>query len=116
VGLPASVPWAVVFTQVDALPRHPAMLYESVSYMLIFLFLFALYYKTNLRNTPGRLLGMAFVVSFVDRFILEYFKENQVPFEQFLPINMGQILCLPFIVIGLWLLFRKSELTNQKKS
>lgn len=107
VGLPASVPWAVVFVQVDMLPRHPAMLYESLSYAMIFVVMAALYAKTSLRTRPGRLLGIVLALSFTARFFLEFVKENQVAFEQGMPINMGQILCIPFVALGMWLLFRR---------
>lgn len=109
VGVPASVPWAVVFVQVDILPRHPAMLYESLSYLLIFAILASLYMRTSLREIPGRLLGVVLALSFSARFLLEFVKENQVAFERGLPINMGQILCIPFVVLGIWLLFRRQE-------
>lgn len=104
-GVPTDVPWAVVFARVDSLPRHPAMLYESLAYVIVFVVSYVSYWKTDLIKTPGRMLGLVFTIAFTARFFIELVKENQVPFEQWLLLNMGQLLSLPFILIGLLLLY-----------
>lgn len=106
VGVPASVPWAVVFLRVDSLPRHPAMLYEALSYLLVFAVLYWAYWKSEIIRRPGRVLGSAFAACFTARFLIEFVKENQVAFEQALPLNMGQLLSIPFAAIGLFLLWK----------
>jgi prolipoprotein diacylglyceryl transferase len=106
VGMPTNLPWAIIFLRVDSLPRHPAMLYEAISYFLVFAILYAAYGKTDIIKTPGRILGAAFVASSTARFLIEFVKENQVSFEQGMLFNLGQLLSIPFILIGLVLLFR----------
>jgi prolipoprotein diacylglyceryl transferase len=109
VGMPADLPWAVIFLRIDSLPRHPAMLYEAVSYFLVFAILYAAYWKTDIIKTPGRILGAAFVACSTARFFIEFVKEDQVSFEQGMLLNLGQLLSIPFILIGLGLLFRRSS-------
>lgn len=106
IGLPSSLPWAVVFERIDNIPRHPAQLYEAFAYILIFAVLWALYRK-NQNPKTGLFLGVFFVLLFGARFILEFFKENQEAFEAEMSYNMGQLLSIPFILIGLYLIFRK---------
>ncbi len=100
-GFPTDVPWAVIFAKVDNIPRHPAMLYEAIAYFLQFVLLQYLLSFTTIRKFPGRLTGIAAILGFSSRFVLEFFKENQVDFENQLPINMGQILSIPFVVFGI---------------
>lgn len=121
-GTPSTLPWAVIFLRVDNIPRHPTVLYESVAYMLGFAVLYAAYWKTEIIKTPGRMLGLAFSLGFTARFFLEFAKIQQVPFEQALPLNMGHLLSLPFIVVGLMLFFRpewfftpKPDLPSQRR-
>lgn len=109
IGVPSTVPWAVVFARVDNIPRHPAMLYEALCYFLLFCVLYLAYWKTNMVKIPGRILGAAFVAAFTARFFLEFVKEEQVYFEQGLVFNMGQFLSIPFILTGLALLYRRGS-------
>lgn len=101
VGIPATVPWAVVFQKVDMVARHPAQLYESFCYLTIFIFLLIVYKKTDIKKTQGRMLGLVLVLTFSARLIVEYWKENQVLFENGMIMNMGQLLSIPFILTGL---------------
>jgi len=105
-GIPTNLPWAIIFLRVDDLPRHPAMLYEAVSYLLVFAILYSAYWKTEMIKFPGRILGAGFVACFTARFLIEFVKEEQVSFEQDMLLNLGQLLSIPFIMIGLILLFR----------
>ncbi|MEX2231474.1 MAG: prolipoprotein diacylglyceryl transferase [Cyclobacteriaceae bacterium] len=84
--------------------RHPAQLYESVSCVILFILLFMIWrrYKENLPT--GRLLGIFLIVCFGLRFVYEYLKENQVSFEDKLPLNMGQILSIPLVLAGIFIL------------
>ena len=101
IGHVAKVPWAVVFQQIDDVPRHPAQLYEAVGYFAIFFGFLWAYYKTRIAEAPGRLAGWIIVAGFGWRFFCEFFKEDQVPFEQGMSLNMGQLLSVPFMAIGL---------------
>lgn len=107
-GKPTNGSWGVIFQRDDLIPRHPTQLYEAFSYLLIFGVLM-LIYKNKKEKYNGLILGVALVLIFLARFIIEFFKENQVSFEDGMTINMGQILSIPFIVIGLILIFIKKS-------
>lgn len=98
-------PWGVIFTKVDNVVRHPGQLYEAVGYTILFIFLW-LFYKKSTTPKPGLLFGIFLVCLFSIRFIVEFYKENQEEFESGMLINMGQLLSLPFILAGLYLIFR----------
>jgi phosphatidylglycerol---prolipoprotein diacylglyceryl transferase len=104
VGRPSTVPWAVVFAQLDSLPRHPAMLYEAAAYLVIFVVMWWLDHRSGLREQPGVLLGIVLVLIFSCRFAIESLKEPQVAFEAAWPLDLGQLLSVPALLIGLWLL------------
>jgi prolipoprotein diacylglyceryl transferase len=109
IGTPSTLPWAVVFARVDPLPRHPAMLYEALAYFVVFCALYVAYWKTPIIKYPGRTLGISLATCFLARFLIEFAKENQVSFENQLPLNMGQLLSIPFILAGLYLIYASSE-------
>ena len=114
IGLPSNLPWAVVFEQVDQVPRHPAQLYEAICYVLIFLLLWNIYHrKASLK--PGYIFGLFLITLFGARFALEFVKENQEAFEEGMKYNMGQLLSLPFIATGIYLLFRPAKHEPEKK-
>jgi len=101
IGMPTTKPWGVIFERVDNLPRHPAQLYEAISYFIIFAFMVLLYNKMRDRLKNGFLFGLATILYFMARFIIEFVKENQVGFEDGLTLNMGQLLSLPYIAVGI---------------
>jgi phosphatidylglycerol---prolipoprotein diacylglyceryl transferase len=101
IGIPTNVPWAFIFDRVDNLPRHPAQLYEAISYLLIFAIMFFLYKTKRAKLRNGFSFGLVLVLVFTARFIIEFFKENQVGFEDHMTFNMGQLLSLPYILVGL---------------
>lgn len=113
IGTPSTLPWAIVFEQHDNIPRHPGQLYEALAYVLIF-FILVLIYQNKKSLKKGFLLGLFMVLLFGARFILEYFKIDQVDFEAGMAINMGQILSLPFIALGFYYIFRAPTKTNKK--
>jgi prolipoprotein diacylglyceryltransferase len=86
--------------------RHPAQLYESISCVLLFILLFAIWNKYKINLPEGRIFGLFLVILWTLRFLYEFLKENQVSFEDRLPINMGQILSIPLILIGVLILVR----------
>ena len=79
--------------------RHPAQLYESLTYLIIGIIMFIILKKYQLNLRHGSLLAFFFISAFLGRFILEYFKENQIN-------NLGQLLSIPFVVFGVYLFFR----------
>ncbi|MCU7905483.1 MAG: prolipoprotein diacylglyceryl transferase [Candidatus Thiodiazotropha sp. (ex Epidulcina cf. delphinae)] len=103
-GIPTTVPWAIVFERVDALPRHPAQLYEAAAYALIFITLFVLYRSSPVRSKPGLTFGLFLVAVFSARFTIEFVKSKQAAYSTDLWMGTGQILSLPFIAAGLVLI------------
>lgn len=120
VGKPTDVPWAFIFERLSdpnlnaALPRHPAQLYEAISCLLLFFFLYFLWNKQKQATPIGSLFSIFLVWVFGLRFLYEFLKENQEAFEASLPLNMGQILSIPLVLMGLYLLYR-IYLSPQKK-
>ena len=105
-GKPTDGTWGVIFTRVDGTPRHPAMIYESICYALIFAFTYSLYRRLRSRAPDGLLFGTVVILIMTCRFVIEFFKEVQEPFERGMPFNMGQLLSLPFIAVSLFLIVR----------
>ncbi|NGX46051.1 MAG: Prolipoprotein diacylglyceryl transferase [Chlamydiae bacterium] len=110
VGRVTGVPWAVIFLRpADGtlpLPRHPVQLYEAVGYLMVALFLWLLLPRLK---KIGQLGGLFLTLCFSLRFFLEFFKQVQselIP-EGF-PLTMGQLLSIPVVILGLFLLFQKS--------
>lgn len=101
IGMPTMRTWGVIFERVDSLPRHPAQLYEAISYFIIFGIMMIFYLKMRDRLKNGILFGIATVLFFVARFIIEFLKEDQVGFEEGMTLNMGQLLSLPYIAVGI---------------
>ncbi len=104
VGLPTSLPWGFIFTSIDNTPRHPAQLYEAIYYFLIFLLSFIVWKQFRNRIKNGFHLGWFLIILFSLRFVNEFFKINQVEFEDTLILNMGQILSIPFVLTGIAIL------------
>ena len=113
-GKPTNGNWGVIFQRDDLIPRHPTQLYEAFSYLLIFGILMFIYKKTAKEKSNGLIFGVLLVLVFSARFIIEFFKENQVGFEDGMTINMGQILSIPFIIVGLILIFIKKRPVHNK--
>ncbi len=84
--------------------RHPAQLYESVSCVFLFILLFAIWKRYRENLPPGRLLGIFLIVCFGLRFLYEFLKEPQEAFENDLPLFMGQILSIPLVIAGIFIL------------
>ncbi|OXB01117.1 prolipoprotein diacylglyceryl transferase [Flavobacterium oncorhynchi] len=104
--------WGVVFQRDDMIPRHPTQLYEAFAYLLIFGILFKMYKSERIRNANGLIFGTFLTLLFLARFIIEFFKENQESFENNMLFNMGQLLSIPFIIIGIVLIVLKSRQKN----
>jgi prolipoprotein diacylglyceryl transferase len=101
IGRVTDVPWAFIFVQEDMQPRHPAQLYEAIYCFFLFLFMYWLWNHKRNNFGPGFMFGFFCVVLWIERFVDEFFKENQVAFEDNLALNMGQWLSIPFIIAGI---------------
>lgn len=103
-GLPTGGDWGIVFSRIDLVPRHPAQLYEAISYLFIFFLLSSLYRKRGASLPDGLLLGLFLVTVFGARFFIEFVKERHAAFEAGLPLSMGQILSIPVVLVGVGLI------------
>jgi prolipoprotein diacylglyceryl transferase len=116
-GHQTDLPWGFIFTLDPSsgnVPRHPTQIYEALGYILIFFICFSIYKRKNIHLAKGYLFGIFLMLLFGFRFFIEYFKENQVDFENHLPLNMGQLLSIPFVLLGLFLFIR--SLNAEKKA
>lgn len=118
IGKITDVPWAFIFEKVDAMPRHPGQLYEAIAYALLFFIMWAIYKRSSQHPSPnthhpqvgtGWYFGFCLTYIFTFRFIIEYTKEIQEAFEASLPLDMGQILSIPFIIIGVYCMIRAKK-------
>ncbi|PJJ58934.1 prolipoprotein diacylglyceryl transferase [Hymenobacter chitinivorans] len=122
IGKVTDVPWAFKFVryneihhEVTNIPnelRHPTQMYEALFCIVLLTILYAMWNRTKERTPRGLLFGLFVVFLFTQRFLGEYLKENQVAFENSLPLNMGQILSIPLILVGLWVLLRAGKDPN----
>ena len=100
--------FATVLQEVPA--KHPAQLYEAICYIFVFGILFFLYWKTNVRERLGFLFGLFLVLLWSVRFVVEFVKESQGGFEEYLgQFSTGQWLSIPFILIGLYFIFNAEK-------
>jgi prolipoprotein diacylglyceryltransferase len=106
VGTPTSRWWGVVFDRVDRLPRHPVQLFEAIAYGLIFLVLMGAYQRREGGHRDGWLLGPFLVLVFSARFLLEFVKTPQAEYEAGFALTVGQMLSVPFIIVGVGLILR----------
>ena len=104
-GIPTELPWAVTFQRVDMLPRHPVQLYEAFTFLGIFVLLVCIYNRSKIIH-KGSLLGLFLILTFIARFLLEFFKERQASYVNELALSVGQLLSIPFIIVGVFLLVR----------
>ncbi len=104
---------AVIKTR--GIARHPAQLYESISSFLLFLFLLYLWNRRKQQIPEGLIFGIFLVVLFTLRFLYEFIKENQVDFENTMALNMGQILSIPMVLAGIWILLNLKKLQPKDK-
>lgn len=106
-GTHTSLPWGFVFNAInDPLPRHPTQIYEALVYFAISALLLYLYFKRGADKKTGLLMGLFLSLVFLSRFFIEIIKDVQVDWERSLPMNMGQILSIPFIAAGIFLVYK----------
>jgi phosphatidylglycerol:prolipoprotein diacylglycerol transferase len=114
-GKPTNGNWGIVFQKDDLIPRHPTQLYEAFAYFLIFITALFLYQSDQIKKRNGFIFGIFLILLFSARFIIEFFKENQEPFENQMPLNMGQILSIPFILAGILLIVWRLKKQPEKQ-
>jgi prolipoprotein diacylglyceryl transferase len=107
-------PFAIIFRQLDNIPRHPGQLYEAFGYVFVFITLFFLYWKTKKSTQTGFLFGLFLVLLMSVRVIVEQFKIAQIDSREdwVLGLNTGQVLSIPFLLIGLYFMFLYKPKSN----
>ena len=101
IGKATDVPWAFIFERVDMTPRHPGQLYEAIAYAIFFVIGWYLYRKKPQRVGTGFFFGLCITLIFTARFFIEFTKDIQEEFEASMLLNMGQLLSIPFVIIGI---------------
>jgi prolipoprotein diacylglyceryl transferase len=109
IGKITDVPWAFIFERVDMMPRHPGQLYEAIAYAILFAIMWYLHKKMPEKIGTGWYFGFCLTYIFTFRFFIEYTKEIQEAFEASLPLDMGQILSIPFIILGTYCMIRANK-------
>lgn len=105
-GNPTDLPWGVIFVRAgETAPMHPTQLYEALAYALMALLFIFLYYNKMDKMHKGSMFGIFLIMLFGFRFLVEYIKLPQVAFEKGMPLDMGQILSIPFVLAGIVILF-----------
>ncbi|MBO5700291.1 MAG: prolipoprotein diacylglyceryl transferase [Bacteroidales bacterium] len=106
-GHQTSLPWGFIFLQNgETVAKHPTQLYEALCYLGTGIVLFCIYKYALPKIKEGLLLGIFFIGIFFSRFLIEFVKENQVSFEEGMTLNMGQLLSIPFVLLGIFLIVR----------
>lgn len=110
VGKATGTDWGFIFVQNgEDFPRHPAQLYEAIAYIIIFVTILLIYRNHKDRIGSGFYFGFCIATIFTFRFFIEFCKEVQVDFEQGMALDMGQLLSIPFIIAGIWLMVRSKR-------
>jgi len=126
IGKPTDVPWAFLFVNYNTIhhttgtiplePRHPAQLYEALFCVVLFVLLYAIWNRRKEHTPRGLIFGLFVVLLFTERFLDEFLKENQEGWEgqlqQMTGMNLGQLLSVPLILAGLWILLRAGKDPN----
>jgi phosphatidylglycerol---prolipoprotein diacylglyceryl transferase len=104
-GVETTLPWGFVFLRNgETAPKHPTQIYEGLTYLLIFVLLYWIYWRKKGEYIQGLLISLLLIFVFTARFFIEFLKEPQVAFEANMKLNMGQLLSIPFIIGGIiWL-------------
>ncbi|MEN8194353.1 MAG: prolipoprotein diacylglyceryl transferase family protein, partial [Bacteroidota bacterium] len=104
--------YGFVFQQLgETAPRHPAQIYEALSYVFVFIVLWFIYWKTERRKNEGYLFGVFMILIWAVRFVIEFFKEAQEAERAEWVLNTGQWLSIPMILVGVYFVFRSLKKT-----
>lgn len=114
-GIKTSLPWGVIFQRVgETVPKHPTQIYEALSYLILFVGLHFYFLKIRTKKLNGQIFSIFLILLFIARFLIEFIKEEQVGFEKGMSLNMGQWLSIPFILVGIAILYKiHSQKSNQ---
>ena len=106
-GAYTDLPWGFILRNGETMPAHPTALYEAACYFALFALLMWMYWKKNAEERPWLITGVFFIGIFLPRFLIEYVKNVQVQSEYDMiaryGMNLGQMLSVPFILLGIFL-------------
>ena len=106
-GIQTTLPWGFIFERNhETVAKHPTQIYEALSYLVTFGVMLYMYWKTKAKDYQGLIVGVFFVMVFSARFFIEFIKEEQEAFEKGMSLNMGQLLSIPFVLTGIYLIIR----------
>jgi phosphatidylglycerol---prolipoprotein diacylglyceryl transferase len=109
-----TLPWGFIFVQTygasHTIANHPTQIYEALGYLVLFAFLYRYYWKHNGNPSQGAIFGYFLIFLWSIRFVIEFIKLPQVDFEHNMLLNMGQLLSVPFVIAGIYLLRRSARL------
>ena len=109
-GSATNLPWGFIFVRDGQTePMHPTQIYEMLYCLVTFAVTWWMYWKKQSYKKIGMISGVFLIGIFGTRFLLEFIKLNQEAFESGMWLNMGQILSIPFIIWGLYLIFFYSK-------
>ncbi len=109
-GSVTDLPWGFIFIRDgQTLPMHPTQIYEMIYCLVAFAVAWWMYWKKEAYKQTGLILGVFLIITFGSRILLEFIKLNQEAFESGMLLNMGQILSIPFVVWGVWLIFNSRK-------
>ena len=112
-GGPTDLPWGFIFVRDgQTVPCHPTQIYEALICVIVFVILLYLFFKKDYATKhPGFLFGLFCTVIFGSRILIEFIKQPQVEFENSMVLDMGQLLSIPFVLIGIYFIIRSYKLT-----
>jgi len=110
-GSATSLPWGFIFVRDGQTePMHPTQIYEMIYCLVTFGVTWWMYWKKEAYKKTGLIFGVFLIGIFLSRFLLEFIKLDQEAFESGMILNMGQVLSIPFIVWGVWLIVRSRKI------
>ena len=116
-GNPTDQPWGFRFIKnlhawrqgaepIYTVPSHPTQIYEAICYLITFVLCMWLYFRKDAWKKEGLIFGIFMICIFTSRFFIEYVKEPQEDFEIGMLLNMGQLLSIPFVLMGIYFVVR----------
>ena len=108
--------FGIIFAKIDNIPRHPAQLYEAAAYLFTLLLLFYLYTSKGDKLKNGLLIGVMFTSIYSLRFLIEFVKQEQAEYTLGIPMNLGHLLSIPFIIFGIGLIAYSTKTKSTQPS
>ncbi len=116
-GHATTLPWGFIFANNgEEVAKHPTQIYEALSYLSLFGLIMWMYWKTKSKEYKGLIFGVFLIGTFLSRFLIEFVKQNQEKFEEGMLINMGQILSIPFVLVGIYFVYSALQKRKQLTS